>query len=145
MTLHEHEINLMRYFDGEMDSQERKEFEKHIETCETCKKTLEEMSELKEVTDSMKIADLPEKVWETYWENVYNKLERSVAWFIFIIGALILNGYWIYRVITDPGLYTIAGLGVVLTLVGFAILFLSVLREKLTVNKHDRYISEVKR
>ena len=145
MPLEEHEKKLMRYFDGEMNAQEHAEFTIHLETCESCRDALEEMSALKEVTDSMKIAELPEAVWEKYWNSVYNRIERSIAWFIFIAGALILNGYWIYRVITDPGLDTIVGLGVVLTLVGFAILLLSVLREKLTVNKSDRYISEVKR
>ena len=93
----------------------------------------------------MKLADLPEVVWEQYWDKIYNRIERKVAWFLFIIGALIINGYWIYRVVTDPKLYNIVGLGIVLMIVGFALLFLSVVREKFAVNKVDRYISEVKR
>ena len=93
----------------------------------------------------MKIADLPGAVWDKYWDSIYNRIERSVAWFLFIVGALILNGYWIYRAITNPNLYTITGLGTVFLVVGFAVLFLSVLRGKMTVNKTDRYISEVKR
>ena len=145
MPFEEHEKNLMRYFDGEMDDRERAEFKLHLEICESCRNALEEMSALKEVTDSMKLAELPETIWEKYWNNVYNNIERSVAWFLFICGALILLGYWVYQVITDPGIKTIAGLGGVLMLVGFAILLLSVLREKLTVNNSDRYISEVKR
>ena len=62
MPFEEHEKNLMRYFDGEMNAQEREEFKKHLETCESCKTALGEMSALKEVTDSMKIADLPEAI-----------------------------------------------------------------------------------
>ncbi|MFC1693915.1 anti-sigma factor family protein [Candidatus Latescibacterota bacterium] len=145
MTLEEHQRNLMRYIDNEMNDQERKTFEEHLKTCDTCKVTLQDFSVVKEVTQSMKIADLPEKVWDKYWDKIYNKIERSVAWFLFITGALILTGYSIYNAVTDPGLYSLVGLGIVLTLVGFAILFISVLREKLTVNKNDRYISEVKR
>ena len=145
MNLEEHQRNLMRYIDKEMDNQERAEFEKHLETCDTCKGLLRDFSMVKEVTEKVKIADMPEAVWEKYWEKIYNRIERSVAWFLFIIGALILNGYWIYRAITDPSLHNIVGLGVMLMVVGFAILFLSVLREKRAVNKVDRYISEVKR
>ena len=145
MILEEHQKNLVQYIDNEMDDKERISFEKHIESCETCKNLLRDYSNVKEVTESMNIADLPEIVWDKYWEKIYNRIERSIAWFLFIIGALILNGYWIYRVLTDPKLYNIVGLGTVLMVVGFAILFLSVLREKLTVNKADRYISEVKR
>ena len=145
MTLDEHQRNLMRYIDGEMDDDERIEFKKHLEACDTCRQSIADFSMLKEVTETMKIADLPEVVWDKYWEKIYNRIERSVAWFIFIIGALILSSYWIYKVITDPDLYNIAGLGVVLMVVGLAVLFLSVLKEKLTVNKGDKYISGVKR
>ena len=145
MMLEEHQKNLMRYVDNEMDDKERTAFKQHLKGCDTCKRLLRDFSSVKEVTESMKIADLPEVVWEKYWEKIYNRIERSVAWFLFITGALILNGYWIYRVITDPKMYNIVGLGIILTVVGLAILFLSVLREKITVNKTDRYISEVKR
>jgi len=145
MTLDEHKKNLMRYLDHELDAGEQAAFEKHLETCETCKRLLSDFSMVKEVTESVKIAELPEAVWEHYWDKIYNRIERSVAWFLFILGALILNGYWLYRVITEPDLHNIVGLGVMLMIVGFAVLFLSVLREKLTVNNADRYISEVKR
>ena len=145
MTLEEHQRDVMRFIDGEMDEREREIFEKHLGTCDSCKHLLEDFARLKEVTDSMKLAELPEAVWEKYWDRIYNRIERSIAWFLFIIGALITNGYWIYKVVTDPKLYNIAGLGFVLMVVGFAILFLSVVREKLTVNKTDRYTSEVKR
>lgn len=144
--LHDDEnIDVMRYADGEMNAQEREAFEKHLESCDECRKMLQDINALKEVTDSMKIADLPEAVWEKYWSSIYNRIERSVAWFFFILGSLILTGYWSYKVITDPDIYNIVGLGVLLVVIGFAILFLSVLREKIAVNKADKYISEVKR
>ena len=139
------ELQVMRYIDGEMASVERDEFERHLATCASCQKTYEELSELKEVTDSMKIANLPETIWEKYWTGVYNRIERSVAWFMFILGALIVNVYWFYKVITDPSIRSFVGFGTVLMIAGLAVLFLSVLREKTAVNKSDRYISEVKR
>ena len=145
MACNHTEIDVMRYVDGEMNTAEYETFKKHLESCDTCRSMLKEMSSLKEVTDSMKIADLPEAVWEKYWNGVYNRIERSVAWFFFILGSLILTGYSIYKVIIDPSLHNIAGLGVLFLVIGLAILFLSVLREKIAVSKADRYISEVKR
>ena len=145
MMCEENSINAMRYIDGEMDDHERADFEEHLASCEPCRTMLNDMAALKEVTRSVKIADLPETVWETYWTRIYNRIERSVAWFLFILGSLIVVGYSIYRAVTDPNISTVAGLGAVLIIVGLAILFLSVLREKLAVNKVDKYISEVKR
>ena len=145
MTFEGHEQDVMRYVDGEMDAQERSNYERHLESCESCRTSLEEMTALKEVTDTMKIAELPEAIWEKYWTGIYNKVERSVAWFFFIIGSIIVSGYSIYRMIVDPGIDSILRLGIVLTVIGAAILFLSVLREKMAVNRKDRYISEVDR
>ena len=145
MTLEGHEQDVMRYVDGEMDIQERSNYERHLESCESCRTSIEEMTALKEVTDTMRIAELPEAVWEKYWTGIYNKVERSVAWFFFIIGSIIVSGYSLYCVIVDPGVDSILRLGIVLTVIGTAVLFLSVLREKMAVNRKDRYISEVDR
>ncbi|MFC1552209.1 anti-sigma factor family protein [Candidatus Latescibacterota bacterium] len=145
MTFDHNEIDVMRYIDNEMTAGERAAFEDHLKTCVTCKNLLNELSSLKEVTDSMKIAELPETVWEKYWEGVYNQLERSIAWFLFILGTVIVYGYGIYQVIIDFSIRNVVELGGMFMVLGFAVLLLSVLREKLTVNKADRYISEVKK
>jgi len=145
MTFDEHKKNVMRYIDGEMDSEEREAFRNHLASCEDCRSLLSEFGLLKEVTNKVKIADLPETVWEHYWTSVYNRLERSVAWFLFILGTLIISAYSLYQFIIDPSIGKIVRFGIIIMGVGFAILFLSVLREKLTINRHDRYISEVKR
>lgn len=145
MTFNHNEIDVMRYIDNEMNISEREAFAAHLESCDTCRNMFNEMSSLKEVTDSMKIAELPETVWEKYWEGVYNQLERSIAWFFFSLGAVILYGYAIYQAIVDPSLRNIERLGLYFLVIGFAVLLLSVLREKIAVNKKDRYISEVKR
>ena len=145
MTVERHTLDLMRYIDYEMTDEERLEFEKHLAICDQCRNMLNEMNQMKEATDTVKIADLPEAVWERYWTGIFNRIERSVAWFLFIAGALILTLYGLFKFATDPGVTTIVGLGVILLVVGFAVLMLSVVREKLAVNKVDKYISEVKR
>jgi hypothetical protein len=93
----------------------------------------------------MKIADLPEAVWDIYWTGIYNQIERSVAWILFIIGSVMLIGYGLYQVAIDPGIESFVRLALMLMGAGFAVLFLSVVREKMAVNRADRYISEVKR
>ncbi len=145
MTAENHERDCMRYLDGEMSETERVRFESHLAVCESCRKLRLEFTRLKEATEAMKLADLPEIVWESYWSKVYNRIERSVAWFLFIVGAIIVNGYWLFKVVTNPELRNALGLGLSFMLAGFAVLFLSVLREKAAVNKSDRYIREVKR
>lgn len=145
MSVDDHERDCMRYLDGEMSDAERRRFDAHLRSCESCRNLCRDFSRLKEVTDTMKIADLPRTVWDGYWDRIHNRIERRIAWFVFIVGLIMLNGYWIYQAVTDPGLRSFLGLALVFTIGGFAVLFLSVLREKLTVNKSDPYIREVKR
>ena len=145
MSLDQDKMNLMRYLDGEMTASERTDFERHLETCDECRRILADMSELKEGTESMKIADLPETVWEKYWTGIYNRIERSVAWFLFIVGAVMMIGYSMYQAFTDPTIDSFVRLAMTLMGAGFAVLLLSVVREKCAVNRADRYISEVKR
>jgi len=145
MTTEHDKLAVMRYLDGEMTAGERSAFECHLEDCPECQKTLAELSTLKEVTRHMKIADLPQTVWDRYWTGVYNRIERSVAWFLFILGAAMLVAYDIYQIITDPTLESYVQLALMLLIVGFAVLLLSVIREKIAVNRTDRYQREVKR
>lgn len=145
MTLDDHTMNVMRYADGEMSPAEKAEFERHLSSCEQCRDALNEFSGLKEVTDQMRIADLPEAVWDKYWTGIYNRIERSVAWFLFVIGSVMMIGYSLFQALTDPTVETFVRLAMILMIVGFAILLLSVIREKFAVNRADRYISEVQR
>jgi len=140
-----HVQECMRYLDNEMNQGERGRFEVHLASCETCRKTCRDFTLLKEVTESVKLANLPETAWDAYWNKVHNRIERSVAWFFFIIGILVVSAYWLYKIITGPEISNILGLGLTLMIGGLAVLLLSVLREKAAVNKTDRYIQEVKR
>jgi hypothetical protein len=144
MKLTEHQIKLMKYHDNEMTSKEREDFEIHLKNCSDCKDSLDDFDYIEEAAKKMK-NQLPEKIWDGYWDKVHNKIERSVAWVIFISGVLILMLHALYRLITEPSLRSLEYLGLVLALAGLAVLFLSVLKEKLTVNKNDKYISEVQR
>jgi hypothetical protein len=145
MSCNQNKLQVMRYHDNEMTAAERAVFEDHLESCPECRETLAGLAGLKEVTDRMKIADLPEAVWERYWTGIYNRIERSVAWVLFIIGAVMMVGYSVYHAVIEPGIESFVRLALTFMGSGFAVLFLSVLREKLAVNRADRYISEVER
>ncbi len=54
---------------------------------------LEEFRRLKKVTDMMHYADLPDEVWENYWQSLYRKLERGIGWIFLSVGAMVLLGF----------------------------------------------------
>ncbi len=139
---------LMKAVDGELNSDEKTEFEEFISKDAGCRKEWQEMKKLKEVTNSMNFKSLPTEVWDNYWVNVYNRLERGLAWILFSIGAIILLTYSGFKavesIIADPQLAGILKVAILMVIGGSVILLVSVVREKLFTRKSDPY-KEVQR
>lgn len=139
---------LAGYIDGELSEQQRAEFETELAQNPQLRAELDEFARLKEVTNSMKYADLPDEVWETYWSSLYKKLERGIGWILFSIGAIVMLTFGLYEIFSqlyaDPtaplwlkiGL-SAAGLGLIFLLVSYG-------RERLFAHNRDRY-SEVQK
>ena len=86
---------------------------------------------------------------EKYWQSIYNRLERSVGWVLLSVGAILLLCYGgfelVEELIRNPSVAVAVKVGVVALVIGVVVLFVSLLRERLTVCKVDRYSKEVKR
>ncbi len=137
-----------KYFDGNLSEEEKKELKGLTLKDKKTAKELKEMDKLKEVIDMLEPVD-PEREWEKYWSSLYNKLERGIGWIIFSIGAILTIAFFgfqfIKELISDPHIALFAKVGLIALILGLAILFVSVVRERLTLFKTDKYSREVKR
>jgi len=134
---------LMGAVDHELTATEWNEFNRLIEKNSEFRKEWQQYKKLKEVTQAMKLKTPPKEVWDNYWMNTYNKIERGIAWIIFSIGAIILITYGLFKavesIIADPQLVGIIKFGIISVLLGLVILLVSVAREKLIIRKSDPY------
>lgn len=139
---------LMKAVDDELNSDEQAEFTEFISKDADCRKEWQEMKKLKEVTNSMNFKSLPGEAWDNYWVDVYNRLERGLAWVLFSIGAIILLTYGGFKavesIISDPQLEGFLKAAILMVIGGSVILLVSVVREKLFIRKSDPY-KEVQR
>ena len=137
-----------KYFDGILSEEEKKELKELTLKDNKTERELKEFDKLKEVIDMLEPVD-PEKEWEKYWSSLYNKLERGIGWIIFSIGAILTIAFFgfqfIKELIRDPHIALFAKVGLIALILGLAILFVSVVRERLTLFKTDKYSREVKR
>jgi hypothetical protein len=137
-----------KYFDRVLSEKEKEELKEIISKDNRTAKELKEMDKLKEVIDMLEPVD-PEREWEKYWSSLYNKLERGIGWIIFSIGAILTIAFFgfqfIKELIRDPHIALFAKVGLIALILGLAILFVSVVRERLTLFKTDKYSREVKR
>ncbi len=143
MTCHNWKDVMMGYLDNELDLEQKRRFEEHLKGCPECKKELDGFKSLKSITDDLNLAEPEEKLWQDYWGGVYNRIELGIGWIIFSIAAIILiifGGFHLIEdVIKNPGVECTLKIGLILLVIGLAILFVSVLRERLYFWKKDRY------
>ncbi|MBN2009162.1 hypothetical protein JW960_07435 [candidate division KSB1 bacterium] len=141
-------ILMMGALDNELSFSEKQEFEKLINEYAEFRTDWQEYKQLKEVTQSMKLKSPPDEVWDNYWMNVYNRIERGIAWIVFSIGAVILITYGLFKtvesIIADSQIETIIKIGIIALLGGLVLLVVSVFREKLRIRISDPY-KEIKR
>ncbi len=77
----------MRYIDGEMTPAQAAEFERHLEGCETCMRSIAELGRVDSMAGRMRIADPMDVFWEGYWKSIYKRGERRTAWILIVAGA----------------------------------------------------------
>jgi hypothetical protein len=137
-----------KYFDGNLSEEEKKELKELTSKSVKVGEELKEMDKLKEVIGMLEPVD-PERKWEDYWSSLYNRLERRIGWVVFSIGAILTFTFvgfqLIKELIRDPQIALYAKIGFIALILGIAILFVSVLRERITLSKTDKYSKEVER
>jgi predicted anti-sigma-YlaC factor YlaD len=134
---------LAAYQDNELDAKRRELVEAHIQGCPECRREVNEMARLEEVMGTMTLKQPPKEAWKVYSESVYNRVERGIGWILLSIGAMIIlffSGYQVVRgFIEDPSIPIIVKAGILAGLGGGAILLVSVVRERVFVNRRERY------
>ena len=134
---------LAGYVDGELSEEENREFERELARNEQLREELGEFRKLKEVTGMVRYADLPDEVWENYWQSLYRKLERGFGWIFLSFGAVILLTFGVYEafrgMFADPAVPLYFKIGLSASCFGVIVLLVSLVRERLFAYKRDRY------
>jgi predicted anti-sigma-YlaC factor YlaD len=149
MSCDEFRSMISAYADGELTPDQRERLESHLSACDACKRELAEVRALKKELDMIKFTEPTDEQLERYWSSVYNRLERGAGWVLFSIGAIVLLCYGGFKlveeVVRDPAIAWWVKGGVLALVFGLAVLFVSLLRERLAVRKVDKYSREVER
>jgi ferric-dicitrate binding protein FerR (iron transport regulator) len=134
---------MMAALDGELSPGERAELDRLLVSDPEIRAEWDRLRKVKEVTHMMSYREPPAEIWDTYWTSVYNRLERGLGWILVTVGALVLFGYgaWhgIEAILADSGLPGFVKIAVFAFVLGGAVLFVSVMREKLLLRRRDRY------
>lgn len=134
---------MMAALDGEISRQEQEELEGLLSGDADLSEEWERLRRIKEATGMIGLAKPPEEVWGRYWESVYNKVERGIAWILGSVGAILLLswGAWkgVMALAADPDIPSVVKFGLLSLVIGAVVLFVSVAREKLFTRARDPY------
>jgi predicted anti-sigma-YlaC factor YlaD len=143
MTCQDHKDLMMAYLDNELNDEQKAAFELHLASCADCTKDLQEFKKLKQMTDCVALTEPEDQIWDQYWNNLYNRIERGTGWILFSVAAialLIYGGFELVEtIIEDRTISVLAKVGVLALIGGLAILFVSTLRERIYFWSRDRY------
>lgn len=130
---------LSGYLDGELTQQQRQRVERHCDVCAQCRTELAALRVLREEVRAAKLSPLGEDVWRERMNDSAVRASRGLGWLLVIGGLLAIAGIGVYQFVTDPGIGTHMKVIVGAIYGGGALLFLSVLRQRLIERRTDKY------
>ena len=149
MSCEEFKPMITGYLDDELSPDQLKSLQEHLATCQDCAGELDNLRDLKENLAMIKFREPSDAELDRYWKSIYNRLERGLGWILFSAGAIIVLCYGGFRmieqVIEDPSIDLLLKIGLVALVFGVVVLFVSLLRERLTIRKVDKYSKEIER
>jgi anti-sigma factor RsiW len=134
---------LSAYVDGELDAADVTRIEAHLAEDPDTRREVAQLRRLKEVTGALRLKDPPAEVWEDFWENTYNRGERSLGWLLLGLAVLVLGGWGatvlLQNLLGTESLPLIVKGAVIGGAAGLALLLVSVVRERLYKRRRTRY------
>ncbi len=133
------EVLLSGYLDGELTQQQRQRVRVYLERDERYREILEELRRVKAQTEGLHFEEPSSREWKKVERNLVQDVSRGLGWAVLSVWALVLTSYGFWELATAPGEPLFRKLVVFGFFLGVALLFLSVLSERIRESRTDKY------
>jgi predicted anti-sigma-YlaC factor YlaD len=130
---------LSAYLDGELTQQESQRVDVHVRECPRCRAVLDDFRQLRGDIKDLGYPEPKEAEWSRVMAGFTFKATRGLGWLLWIGGAVVLVAYGIYAFATDDTVKAFERVVVLAVLLGVMLVFVTVLAERLSSYKHDKY------
>ncbi len=138
--IEEHVVEqLSGYVDGELTQQQQQRVDVHCASCAECAKDLRELQELRASIGNARLSDKNQDVWREMMSDTTVRRTRGIGWLLLTGGVLACLGIGVFAVLFDSSISVVEKLIVSAVYGGLALLFYSVLRQRLIERKTDKY------
>ena len=139
MSCKEIEVYLSGYLDRELTQQEAQRVELHLETCSVCPQLLKELVTAREATRNIEFRQPGKQEWKNMENTILENISRGFGWLILVVWSITTVGYAFFQYAmmpSEPLFQKILVFGIFL---GIALLFFSVLCQRIRESRTDRY------
>ncbi len=127
------------YVDGELTQQQRQFVEVHARDCETCRRKLDELEELRARFAELDLEEVNTTEWRERMNEPTVETTRNVGWVVFIGGVVLAATVGVVSFFGASDVSTLAKLIVAGVYGGLVLLLISVARQRLIEQKTDKY------
>jgi len=129
---------LSAFLDDELTQAEYQRVRLHLEDCADCRQTLDELRALHDAVQTIEFPEPSTEELDQLGRALSVRAPRVAGWMLILTATAIWIGYAVYRFLTQPEI-ELAELLFAAIIVGFVLLFVSVLRQRLLELPNDRY------
>ena len=129
---------LSGHLDHELTQAEEQQVRIHLEDCETCRAMFGQLELMRKASMTTPFSTPDDEQWSEKPRTGASRLFRSTGWLLVIAWFAVSLGFAGWTFATEPG-HPLVKLLVVSGLAGLALLFVSVLLDRLRSAKTDRY------
>jgi predicted anti-sigma-YlaC factor YlaD len=134
------EAMLSAYLDDELTQEESQPVRIHLEDCASCRRTYEQMRELREATMATPFPAFDDGQWDERPRSRLSRILRNVGWAVLLVWLGGVAFLALSELAAEAGGMPIRELALIVGLVGGGLLvFLSIVLDRLGSYKTDRY------
>lgn len=130
---------LMGLMDGELTPDQVNAVNRHLLRCEACRREYDDLRAACDPLRGLTFAEPDRQCLERLWRAPYSRLARNAGLIMVLAGWLTLLGFAAVGIATDRTAALTVKLGLAGIVLGFAILLLNVLIDRLATWRRDPY------
>lgn len=130
---------LVGMLDGELTPEESRQVNDHLTRCAACRDDYEKLRQTTGKVASITLREPEDAVLDQMWKSPYSRFARSASIAMVIGGYTVLLAYALYEFFRSGKEAFPAKVAIGAIVIGFTLLLLQLVRERLRVYKTDRY------
>ena len=130
---------LMGLIDCELNPDEAKEVYDHLVRCASCRQAYDELKAASNKMESILPHQPSDEELESLWRAPYSRWTRLSGLILIMAGWIVLIGYIVFQYVVRGETPLLPRLAAVAVIIGFLVLLISLIRERIIKYKSDPY------